>query len=62
MGDFTEEVGMESRNDASRPLPVVLLRKQGVLDIRFREDDIAVFLENQDLFVAVRFPYVIRRS
>jgi hypothetical protein len=26
MRDFTDEVGMESRNDATRPLPVVLLR------------------------------------
>ena len=55
MRDFTEKVGMESRNDATRPLPVVLLRKQGVLDIRFREYDVAVLLENQHLFVTVRF-------
>jgi hypothetical protein len=52
MRDFTEQVGMESRNDATRPLPVVLLRKQGVLDIRFCEDDIAVLLENPDLLPA----------
>ena len=53
---------MESRNDASRPLRVFLLRKQGVLGIRFREYDIAVLLENQDLFVTLRFSYVIRPS
>jgi hypothetical protein len=55
MGDFTEEVGMEFRNDATRPLRVLLLRKQGVLDIRFREYDVAVLRENQDLFVTIRF-------
>jgi hypothetical protein len=46
---------MEFRNDATRPLRVLLLRKQGVLDMRFREYDIAVLLENQDLLVTVRF-------
>ena len=55
MRGFTEEVGVESRNDPTRPLPVFLLRKQGVLDVRFREYDIAVLLENQDLFVTLRF-------
>ena len=55
MRDVTEEAGMELRNDAARPLPVFLLRKQGVLDIRFREYDIAVLLENPDLFVTISF-------
>jgi hypothetical protein len=40
---------MEFRNDATRPLRVFLLGKQGVLDMRFREYDIAVLLENPDL-------------
>ncbi len=31
MCDVTEEAGMELRNDAARPLPVFLLREQGVL-------------------------------
>ena len=46
---------MEFRNDATRPLRVFLLREQGVLDIRFREYDIAVLMENQDLLVTIRF-------
>jgi hypothetical protein len=41
---------MESRNDASRPLRVFLIRKQGVLGIRFREYDIAVLLERTKTF------------
>ena len=42
MSDVTEAAGMEFRNDDTRPLRVFLLKKQGVLDIRFREYDIAV--------------------
>jgi hypothetical protein len=55
MRDITEETGMEFRNDASRPLRVFLLRKQGVLLLRFREYDIAVLLEDPDLLVTIRF-------
>jgi hypothetical protein len=53
---------MESRNDASRPLRVWLLRKPGLPGKRFREYDIAVLLESRDLFVTIRFSYVIRPS
>jgi hypothetical protein len=53
---------MESRNDASRPLRVWLLRKPGLPDKRFREYDIAVLLESRDLFGTPRFSYVTRRS
>jgi hypothetical protein len=35
MRDFTDEVGMESRNDATHPLPVVLLRNKGCLTYGF---------------------------
>jgi hypothetical protein len=53
---------MESRNDASRPLRVFLLREPGVPDKRYREYDIAVHLESWDLFVTPRFSYVTRIS
>ena len=55
MRDFTEEAGMEFRNDATRPLRLFLLRKQGLLDIWFSEYNIAVLLENPGLLVTIRF-------
>jgi hypothetical protein len=53
---------MESRNDASRPLRVWLLRKPGLPGKRLREYDIAVLLESRELFGTSRFSYVTRRS
>ena len=46
---------MESRNDASRPLRVWLLRKPGDPVKRFREYDIAVLFESRDLFGTPEF-------
>ena len=42
MSDVTEAAGMEFRNDELVPCGYSFLKKQGVLDIRFREYDIAV--------------------
>jgi hypothetical protein len=49
---------MDSRNDASRPLQVWLLRKPADFVKRFREYDIAVYLESRGFLVTPRFLYV----
>jgi hypothetical protein len=56
MRNFTEEASLPIGNDAILPLRVLLLRKQGVLDIRFREYDRAILLENPDLLVTTYYP------